>query len=198
MPSAIYCYLRSTAICDLLLSAILCYLQLSIYCEVFRSRVTVSTVEAPGRSKLLRWGHELRLSCIPSVSVNSNAVSASASPAVLLRHTLPRLLLLHSLRRLSFACVCCPPLLPISFPFPSSARLPLSLHREMPSARHFEEPAISRIACSAFSGGMGDFFPSPLQPRCRACNALTRFRHSQPASPPFAWHTSRPHFPDSP
>ena len=83
MPSAIYCYLRSTAICDLLLSAILCYLQLSIYCEVFRSRVTVSTVEAPGRSKLLRWGHELRLSCIPSVSAEferSECVCVTCGP----------------------------------------------------------------------------------------------------------------------
>ena len=167
MPSAIYCYLRSTAICDLLLSAILCYLQLSIYCEVFRSRVTVSTVEAPGRSKLLRWGHELRLSCIPSISAEferSECVCVTCSPPA--SHPagqgLPRLLLLHSLRRLSFACVCCPPLLPISFPFPSSARLPLSLHREMSPARHFEEPAISRIACSAFSGGMGDLFFLPL------------------------------------
>ena len=139
MPSAIYCYLRSTAICDLLLSAILCNLQLSIYCEVFRSRVTVSTVEAPGRSKLLRWGHELRLSCIPSVSAEferSECVCVTCGPPA--SHPAPP-------SPTSFTCDACPLL---AFAAPPSSLFPFPSRRQLVchslSTAKCRQPAISR------------------------------------------------------
>ena len=103
----------------------------------------MSTVEAPGRSKLLRWGHELRLSCIPSISAEferSECVCVTCSPPA--SHPagqgLPRLLLLQSLRRLSFACVCCPP--SSIFPFPSRRQL---VCHSLSTAK-CRQPAISR------------------------------------------------------